>query len=583
MDTTNQLPPFPAFPCASRYVPHGCVEETLARIHRSIRSRDGISVVIGPPGTGKSLICNQLARDFKESHNVVVVGDTTIQDVNGLQRHVLHHLGVDLKDVQGDLHLALADFVCGPASAEDGLLLIVDEGQNLSQEVLEAIRMTTNVMREGEPRVSTVICGGVKLEETMTAPAMESFVQRVSTRCYLHPLNAQESRYYIRESIRNCGGDPDHTISDEAIGAIHHACSGVPRLINQLMTEAIDCAADADQDHICEQVIDTAWANLQQLPSPMVEEPEITNTNVSPVEFGALSADDALSSSDFAECEQETETEDKPTAACETVCEEPSTEHQEEQPVSSPGCGSCGATSEEPVFAELKPDTQSSPACQETNVAPEPPVFDDLDCDPAEQPADIAARRETSYQEIEINRDEFDFQAIDFDESMNRSQPVDEHSAENVASDVARHIPKPAPLPRVLFGEYEQEEDVRVSPRSQPAEPMLNRATELESEIHEEIVNLSRLANETLFSTEAPLVGPNSRASDVVWMEEPREHFRPLPGAPEPIQVRDDSDIIVIEDDVSISRVVQPTQTAVRQDRSNVDYRDMLHKMRSGS
>ena len=77
--------------------------------------------------------------------------------------------------------------------------------------------------------------------------------------------------------------------SDEAIAAAHHACSGVPRLLNQLLTQAIDCAEEADQSLIDERVIDVAWAQLQQLPSPMVDEPKIQIESTA-VEFGEHSA-----------------------------------------------------------------------------------------------------------------------------------------------------------------------------------------------------------------------------------------------------------------------------------------------------
>ena len=285
---THDLPPFPAFPCVSRYVPIGTTEDALQRIRRSIKSSDGVSLVIGPPGTGKSLLCRIVADEFCKTHDVVLLGDAPIDDQADFHRHLLHHLGVDFDSVDGDLHLALIDRVCGKKAAPQGLLIIIDEAQSLSAEVLESIRMVTNIMRDDHPRVTAVVCGGVKLDDTLAAPSLEPFTQRVSTRCYLHPLNAAETRQYVYEAIRACGSIAEDTITEEAIGAIHHACSGVPRLINQIMTEAIDCAADNEQDFICEKTVDQAWAQLQQLPSPMMDEPKMAH-QVAPVEFGTLS------------------------------------------------------------------------------------------------------------------------------------------------------------------------------------------------------------------------------------------------------------------------------------------------------
>ena len=68
---------------------------------------------------------------------------------------------------------------------------------------------------------------------------------------------------------------------------MHHACSGIPRLINQLLTHAIEFAAQRDEYLINEQIINQSWAQLQQLPSPMIAEPQI-QLEASAVEFGEL-------------------------------------------------------------------------------------------------------------------------------------------------------------------------------------------------------------------------------------------------------------------------------------------------------
>ncbi len=302
-DLNYHLPPFPAFPSTSRYVPLGSVDDAFARICRSIDASEAISLVIGPPGTGKSLLCGLIAQRYRGSHDVVVLGETRLEDRNAFLRHLLHHLQVDMSRVRdGDLQLAVIDRVCGDESAEGGLLIVVDEAQSLSLEVLEAIRMVTNIMRHGVPRVSAVVCGGVKLDDLLVEASMEAFTQRVATRCYLHPLNGEETKQYIVETIRQCGADPSATINDAAIATIHHACSGVPRLINQLMTQAIDCAEEVDQAMISERVIDIAWSQLQQLPSPMVEEPRMVRESTS-VEFGEL--DESESFLDLPEMDRE--------------------------------------------------------------------------------------------------------------------------------------------------------------------------------------------------------------------------------------------------------------------------------------
>ncbi|KAA5540648.1 AAA family ATPase [Roseiconus nitratireducens] len=298
------LPPFPGFPSVNRYVAVGPVMESAGRIARSILAREAISVVIGPPGTGKSLLCALLAQQFSETHEVVVVGETAIADEAALQRLLLHRLGVTVDvDQAKNLELMLDDHLKRVDAKQGGILLIVDEAASLSENVLEAIRRVTNIMRHGQPVISAVLAGGVKLDETLTSPSLEPFVQRISARCYLHPLNGEEARTYIRQAIEACGSNADETITGQAMSAIFHATSGVPRLINQIMTEAIDCAAEMDESTIDEHTIDHAWSRLQQLPGPMTVQPDLMHESPA-VEFGELT-DDSTATKTEADSEPE--------------------------------------------------------------------------------------------------------------------------------------------------------------------------------------------------------------------------------------------------------------------------------------
>ena len=250
MPTTENrsiLPPFPAFPATGRYVPLGTAAETLDRICRAVVAHEAISLLIGPPGLGKSLLCHLLVQRHRETHDVVILNQAPIVDKQSLIRHLLHHLGADFRGIpESDLHLALVDRVCGAEAADKGLLIIVDEAQSLSPEVLEAVRMVTNITDGGRRRVVAVLAGGPRMDDVLADPSMESFTQRVATRCYLHPMNWEEIKTYVHRTIRDCGSDPDATITDGAISALHHATAGVPRLVNQMMTQAIDCAAESD-------------------------------------------------------------------------------------------------------------------------------------------------------------------------------------------------------------------------------------------------------------------------------------------------------------------------------------------------
>ena len=95
-DNDFALPPFPAFPCVSRYLETGPVADAVGRVSRSILAKEAVSLVIGPPGTGKSLVCSLIADQFHDTHDVVVLGETSLEDESSMLRAMLHRLGVSV-------------------------------------------------------------------------------------------------------------------------------------------------------------------------------------------------------------------------------------------------------------------------------------------------------------------------------------------------------------------------------------------------------------------------------------------------------------------------------------------------------
>jgi type II secretory pathway predicted ATPase ExeA len=285
--------PFAAAPCADAYIPTGSLEQARQTLIRCIDRAEGPGLVVGPAGTGKSLLFQILASHFRGRFQVAHLAGARLGTRRALLQNILFELKLPYRDLdEGELRLSLVDHLEPRSGGTDGLLLLVDEAHTLPLRLLEEIRLLTNVVRNGQSRVRLILAGGMALEERLTSPKLESFHQRIAARCYLQPLGRDETIHYVKEQIRRCGASADNVFTADAQTAIHTATDGIPRLINQVCDHVLMLAALGGQRQINAGGIEEAWADLQQLPLPLHETPVLggagSGSTGGIVEFGQL-------------------------------------------------------------------------------------------------------------------------------------------------------------------------------------------------------------------------------------------------------------------------------------------------------
>jgi type II secretory pathway predicted ATPase ExeA len=285
--------PFAAAPCADAYIPTGSLELSRQTLIRCIDRAEGPGLVVGPAGTGKSLLFQILASHFRGRFQVAHLSGARLATRRALLQNILFELKLPYRDLdEGELRLSLVDHLEPRSGGTDGLLLLVDEAHTLPLRLLEEIRLLTNLVRNGQSRVRLILAGGMALEERLTSPKLESFHQRIAARCYLQPFGRDETIHYVKEQIRRCGASAESVFTADAQAAIHIATDGIPRLINQVCDHVLMLAALGGQRQIDAGGIEEAWADLQQLPLPLHEEPMLAGTRSGGqggiVEFGQL-------------------------------------------------------------------------------------------------------------------------------------------------------------------------------------------------------------------------------------------------------------------------------------------------------
>jgi type II secretory pathway predicted ATPase ExeA len=282
-------PPFGAAPQAARYVPTTALEDARQSLARCLQRGSGAGLVIGPAGTGKSLLLEVLATSLRADYRVVLIEGGRLSTRRALLQSVLFELGQPFRDLdEGELRLALIDYLTSHPSCPHGMALLVDEAHVLPLRLLEEIRLIANLARGGEPRVRVALAGTATLEERFASGRLELFSQRLAARCYLSALNRQETEHYVRRRIELAGGDSDLIFAPDAVQSVYQATDGVPRLINQVCDHALLLACVSGQRMVDSGTIDEAWADLQQLPSPWSRGRENQEGRTGVVEFGQL-------------------------------------------------------------------------------------------------------------------------------------------------------------------------------------------------------------------------------------------------------------------------------------------------------
>lgn len=286
--------PFAAAPSAERYFPGTSIENARKALTRCIERAEGTGIVIGPSGTGKTLLCQLLAQQLKNEFTTVMLASGRMCTRRALLQAILFELGLPYRGLEeGELRLTLLDHLAPRRDQTAALVLFVDEAHTLPWRLLEELRLLSNLIREGQPRVRLVLAGGPQLEERFASPKLDSFNQRLAARCYLESLEREECYAYARFQITAAGGNPDLVFAADALQSVYRASDGIPRLINQVCDHAMILAAAGGHRQITAVAIDEAWADLQQLPAPWSSSTEVQSAKGS-IEFGKLEdADDA--------------------------------------------------------------------------------------------------------------------------------------------------------------------------------------------------------------------------------------------------------------------------------------------------
>jgi general secretion pathway protein A len=223
-------------------------QEALANLTYGIQNRKGFILLTGEVGTGKTTLLNRLL-DWLHGQRVATAFVFNSQvNVGHLFDFIMADFDIPCESREkSQVLLKLNHWLLERYRAGETAVLVIDEAQNLSLQVLEEIRLLTNLETSTEKLLQIVLTGQPELEEKLKLPQLRQLRQRITMRCRTAPLTLEETFGYISERLRIAGAEGEPIFSKEAVQTIHLYSQGIPRIVNLLCEHAL---INAYVDHL---------------------------------------------------------------------------------------------------------------------------------------------------------------------------------------------------------------------------------------------------------------------------------------------------------------------------------------------
>jgi general secretion pathway protein A len=237
----------------------------------AIRRREGFVVVTGDIGTGKTTLCRALLEQIdRRTFTALVLNPFLSED--DLLKLILQDFGVvSRQDVKAgrlsgvskqDLIDTLYDFLLGLLPIHASAVLIIDEAQNLPLQVLEQLRILSNLETDKEKLLQIILVGQLNLHPLLRSPELRQLDQRVSIRYELKPLTKEEAAAYVGHRLNIAGGSARVNFTPRALQVVHQLSGGIPRLINLLCDRSLLGAYSARVNRVSHEMVAKAAETL---------------------------------------------------------------------------------------------------------------------------------------------------------------------------------------------------------------------------------------------------------------------------------------------------------------------------------
>ena len=237
-------------------------EEVLAHLTYAVIQGDGFVEITGEVGTGKTTLCRAFLENLDNNTKAAYIFNPNLNSIQ-LLKTINDEFGIDSDaDNTKDLIDRLNSFLIAKKAQGKNVILIIDEAQNLTTEVLEQLRLLSNLETSRDKLLQIILVGQPELGEKLDSHELRQLDQRITLRCQLVPLSHKEVREYIQHRINIASKKAGIQFAGAAYRSIYHYSRGIPRLINIVCDRALLTAFVLDQQIISGKI---AMAAIREL------------------------------------------------------------------------------------------------------------------------------------------------------------------------------------------------------------------------------------------------------------------------------------------------------------------------------
>jgi len=238
--------------------------EALAHLLYGVNEAGGFVQLTGEVGTGKTTIVRSLLAQTPKNAEIALILNPKMTAPEFLLT-ICEELGIGVPDSALDSRKDLVDilsrYLLRAHAGGQRVVLVVDEAQNLSPEVLEQVRLLTNLETNTQKLLQIILIGQPELRELLARNELRQLAQRITGRYHLNPLSHDETNAYVRHRLRVAGATSD-IFSPGALNAVFRLSQGVPRVINVICDRALLGAYTLDRHRVTGALVRNAAAEV---------------------------------------------------------------------------------------------------------------------------------------------------------------------------------------------------------------------------------------------------------------------------------------------------------------------------------